>query len=129
VEQIKILCVEDHADNRLLVRRVLEAEGYAVLEAESGAKALELLEQEIPALILMDIHLGEIDGYTLTEQLRQRDDLQAVPIVALTAFALEGDRERALEAGCDGYIQKPIDVDTLPYQIATFLRQTRYDTQ
>jgi two-component system cell cycle response regulator DivK len=73
----------------------------------------------------MDIHLGGVDGYTLTGQLRQRDDLRAVPIVALTAFALEGDRERALRAGCDGYIQKPIDVDALPNQVATFLSQAR----
>jgi len=125
LEQTKILYVEDNPGNRLLVRRVLEAAGYVVLEAESGAHALQLLEQATPALILMDVNLPQVDGYTLTSLLRRRGDLQSVPIVALTAYALRGDRERALAAGCDGYIQKPIDVDQLPDQIAAFLLQAR----
>jgi len=123
VAGIKILYIEDNADNRLLVKRVLAAEGYVVLEAESGPVALQLLENETPNLILMDINLPHVDGYTLTGEFRRREDLRDVPIVALTAHALKGDQERALEAGCDGYIQKPIDVDRLADQVAMFLRQ------
>ncbi|MBU0492634.1 MAG: response regulator [Chloroflexi bacterium] len=105
----------------MLVRRVLEVEGYQVIEAGNSTAALDLLTAETPDLILMDINLPEVDGYTLTGQLRRRADLREVPIIALTAYALKGDRERALESGCDGYIQKPIDVDLLGEQIAAFL--------
>lgn len=122
-QRIKIMYVEDNPGNRLLIRRVLEAEGYAVMEAEDSETALQALEHETPNLILMDINLPKVDGYTLTGQLRQRAELQSVPIIALTAHALRGDRDRAIEAGCDGYIQKPIDVDLLPTQIASFLSE------
>ena len=124
MERARILYVEDNPGNRLLVKRVLEAEGYVVWEADSGPSAMKLLERETPDLILMDVNMPEIDGYTLTAQLRQRDALRRIPIVALTAYALKGDRERALAAGCAGYIQKPIDVDSLPEQVAAFLRRT-----
>jgi two-component system cell cycle response regulator DivK len=121
----KILYIEDNIENRTLVKRVLEAEGYVVLEANDGSSGLRMIEEEIPALILMDINLPEIDGYEVTTQLRQMKVLDNVPIVALTANVLKGDRERSLDAGCDGYIQKPIDVDLLPAQIAAFLRQAQ----
>jgi two-component system cell cycle response regulator DivK len=121
----KILYIEDNIENRTLVKRVLEAEGYVVLEADDGSSGLRMIEEEIPALILMDINLPEIDGYEVTTQLRQMEILDNVPIVALTANVLKGDRERSLDAGCDGYIQKPIDVDLLPAQIAAFLRQAQ----
>jgi two-component system cell cycle response regulator DivK len=121
----KILYIEDNLENRTLVKRVLEAEGYVVLEADDGPSGLRMIEEEIPALILMDINLPEIDGYEVTTQLRQMEALDSVPIVALTANVLRGDRERSLDAGCDGYIQKPIDVDLLPAQIGAFLRQAQ----
>jgi two-component system cell cycle response regulator DivK len=121
----KILYIEDNLENRTLVKRVLEAEGYVVLEADDGPSGLRIIEEEIPALILMDINLPEIDGYEVTTQLRQMEVLDNVPIVALTANVLRGDRERSLDAGCDGYIQKPIDVDLLPAQIGAFLRQAQ----
>ena len=121
----KILYIEDNLENRTLVKRVLEAEGYVVLEADDGPSGLRMIEEEIPALILMDINLPAIDGYEVTTQLRQMETLDNVPIVALTANVLKGDRERSLDAGCDGYIQKPIDVDLLPAQIAAFLRQAQ----
>lgn len=120
---ITILYVEDNAENRLLVRRVLMAEDYEVVEAESAAKALEYLESQKPDLILMDINMPEVDGYTLTARLRQNPRLNGVPIIAMTANVMRGDRERTLEAGCDGYIQKPIDVDLLPQQIYRFLKE------
>lgn len=120
---ITILYVEDNADNRMLIRRVLTAEGYHVLDAESAARAVEIINEQSPDLILMDINLPEIDGYTLTSRLRQDTGLDSVPIVAMTANVMKGDRERTLEAGCDHYIQKPIDVDLLPEQIHKFLKE------
>ena len=118
-----ILYVEDNPDNRLLIQRILRAEGYHVLFAENAEQALNSAEKEKIDLILMDINLPDVDGYTLTNQMRKFPQLQATPILALTANVMKGDRERSLEAGCDGYIQKPIDVDTLPQQIDLFLKR------
>ena len=116
-----ILYVEDNPENRLLIRRILEAEGYTVAEAENAAQALAFVQKQTPNLILMDINMPDVDGYTLTAQLKTYPHLVNVPIIALTANVMRGDRERTLAAGCDGYIQKPIDVDTLPAQIAQYL--------
>jgi len=117
-----ILYVEDNPDNRSLVRRVLEAEGYRVLEAPTAAEALNQLEHGQPDVILMDINMPDVDGYTLTAQIRAMPTHTYVPIVAVTANVMRGDREKSLEAGCDGYIQKPIDIDDLSRQIERFLR-------
>jgi two-component system cell cycle response regulator DivK len=117
-----ILYIEDNPENRLLVRRVLEIEGYRVIEADSGKTGLQKAETMTPDLVLMDINLPEIDGYELTHRLKQMPDLAGVPVVAMTANVMKGDREKTLAAGCDGYIQKPIDVDQLPLQIARFLQ-------
>ena len=117
----KILYIEDNADNRMLVRRILTAEGYEFLEAEDAHQAVEVLEEQIPDLIFMDINMPDIDGYTLTTQLKSTSHLKDVPIVAMTANVMKGDRERSFKAGCDGYIQKPIDVDKLSAQISQFL--------
>jgi two-component system cell cycle response regulator DivK len=120
-----IMYVEDHPDNRLLVRRVLMAYGFSVLEAGTAAQALEIVTDNAPDLILMDINMPDIDGYTLTARLKTLPNLANVPIIALTANVMRGDRERSLEAGCDGYIQKPIDIDLLPVQIKRFLAQRK----
>jgi two-component system, cell cycle response regulator DivK len=117
----RILYIEDNPENRLLVRRILQADGFTVLEAQSATQALQLLEKEIPDLILMDINMPDIDGFTLTTRLKNTREFNGVPIVALTANVMKGDRERSLEAGCDGYIQKPIDVDSLTDQVNRFL--------
>lgn len=119
--QAVILYVEDNPDNRMLVRRILMAYDFTVLEAGTAAQALEVVQEQVPDLILMDINMPDIDGYTLTSQLKEVPALSNVPIIAVTANVMKGDRERSLEAGCDGYIQKPIDVDTLPTQIRRFL--------
>jgi len=103
---------------------VLEAEGYQVLGAESGPEGIEIAVTRQPALILVDISLPEMDGYEVAARLRAMDELRRVPIIALTAHVMKGDREKALEAGCSGYIQKPIDVDLLPSQLAAFLHRT-----
>ncbi|HJW84984.1 MAG TPA: response regulator [Anaerolineae bacterium] len=125
----RILYIEDNSENRLLVRRVLMAEGYALLEAVDGLAGLRLAEENPPDLILMDINLPELDGYQLTSRIKLVPRLAHVPIIAVTANVMKGDRERSLAAGCDGYIQKPIDIDLLPDQIATFLSRSRHETR
>ena len=118
-----ILYVEDNVDNRTLVRRILTAEGYTIIEAMNATQALEILKSTKPSLILMDINMPDIDGYTLTSQIKSTPGLGSIPVIALTANVMRGDRERSLEAGCDGYIQKPIDIDALSEQIERFLRR------
>lgn len=122
----KVLYVEDNPESRLLVRRILEAHGYEVLEAQDGLEAIRRAQQEQPDLILMDINIPGMDGFEVTTRLKSIPALRDVPIVALTASAvMEGDRERTLVAGCDGYLQKPVDVDRLPRQIAEFMEGRR----
>jgi two-component system cell cycle response regulator DivK len=118
-----IFYIEDNIDNRTLIRRILSAEGYQVVEAGDAKEALETLKTLHPDMILMDINMPEVDGYTLTAQIRSMTGFESIPIVALTANVMRGDRERSLEAGCDGYIQKPIDIDLLPQQIERYLRK------
>ena len=118
-----ILYIEDNVDNRTLIRRILTAEGYELKEAGNAAEALETLKILHPDLILMDINMPDVDGYTLTTRIRAMSGFESVPIVALTANVMRGDRERSLEAGCDGYIQKPIDIDLLPQQIERYRRK------
>lgn len=120
-EKKKLLYVEDNPDNRLLIERVLFFEGYDIVFAENAIEALVSAEKHSFDLVLMDINLPDIDGYTLTSQLRQLPKFESVPIIALTANVMKGDRERSFEAGCDGYIQKPINIDTLPGQIKEYL--------
>ncbi len=117
----RILYIEDNSDNRLLVKRILEAEGYTLLEAANAHEGLAKALVERPDLVLMDINLPEIDGYTTTARLKATPGLEHIKVIALTANVMKGDREKTLAAGCDGYIQKPIDVDALPRQIARFL--------
>ena len=117
----RILYIEDNSDNRKLVRRVLEWDGYEVVEAQDGTEALSRLETEAIDLALLDINMPDIDGYTLTSTIRANPRFSRLPIVAVTANVMRGDRERSLQAGCDGYIQKPIDIDTLSEQIQRFL--------
>jgi len=121
--QQTILYIEDNPENRLLVKRVLEVEGFKVIEAVSGLAGLKVAETSRPDLVLMDINLPEIDGYELTRRLKQMPHLARIPIIAMTANVMKGDREKTLAAGCDGYIQKPIDVDQLPVQIERFLEK------
>ncbi|HET7143364.1 MAG TPA: response regulator [Anaerolineales bacterium] len=122
-EKGTILYVEDNQDNRSLMRRVLGAEGYSVVEANNASQAVEKLENEGDNidLILMDINMPDMDGYTLTAKIKSMQKFSNIPIVAVTANVMRGDREKSLEAGCDGYIQKPIDIDTLGQQIERFM--------
>ncbi len=117
-----ILYVEDTLENRILVRRVLMAEGYIILEASSAQEAFEVLKTEHPDLIMMDINMPDVDGYTLTAQIKELPGFEKVPIIAVTANVMRGDKEKSLEAGCDGYIQKPLDIDTLTEQIENYIK-------
>ena len=117
-----ILYVEDNIDNRTLVRRILMSEGYELIEAVNASEALDILATTKPDLILMDINMPDMDGYSLTAKIKKIPGFGTVPIVALTANVMRGDREKSLEAGCDGYIQKPIDIDLISEQIQRFLR-------
>lgn len=116
-----ILYVEDNPENRLLVRRVLLADGYSLVEARDADEALGVLNDNRPDLILMDINMPGMDGYTLTAQIKGMAGFERVPILAITANVMRGDREKTLQAGCDGYIQKPIDIDQLTREIERFL--------
>ena len=116
-----ILYVEDNPDNRSLVRRVLESEDYSVVEAINAIQALEKLEDVKIDLVLMDINMPDMDGYALTAKIKAVQRFSKIPIVAVTANVMRGDREKSLEAGCDGYIQKPIDIDTLSQQIERYI--------
>ncbi len=116
-----ILHIEDNLDNRVLVRRLLTSENYHVVEATNAFEAVECLRRYAPDLILMDINLPEVDGYTLTSKLKTIPGVKNVPIIAITANVLRGDREKTLLAGCDGYIEKPIDVEDFLVQVAFFL--------
>jgi two-component system cell cycle response regulator DivK len=120
-KQSTILYVEDNSDNRMLVRRILLSENYRLLEASNAFEAIDLLETTIPDLILMDINMPDMDGYALTTKIRSMPGLGRVPILALTANVMRGDKEKTLEAGCDGYIQKPLDIDQLTREIEKFL--------
>jgi two-component system cell cycle response regulator DivK len=113
--------VEDNADNRTLVRRIVVSQNYSLLEAVNAAQALDILKNTRPDLILMDINLPEMDGYTLTAKIKSMPGFERVPILALTANVMRGDKEKTLEAGCDGYIQKPLDVDQLIREVERFL--------
>jgi two-component system cell cycle response regulator DivK len=106
--QKRILVVEDDLDNRWILVRLLQAAGYEAIEAEDGEQAIEKARSERPNLILMDLALPGVDGWEATRRLKADPDLRHIPVLALTAFAMHGDEERALAAGCDGYITKPV---------------------
>jgi two-component system, cell cycle response regulator DivK len=120
-----ILIVDDNVTNLKLARVLLASEGYAVHTAQDADDALGQLRSLRPHLILMDIQLPGMDGLELTELLKKDPETRAIPIVAMTAYAMKGDHEKALAAGCDGYVAKPIDTRTLPATIATYLTHAR----
>jgi two-component system cell cycle response regulator DivK len=117
----RILVVEDNPKNMKLVRDVLEHAGYEVIEATSGEDGVRLAETERPQLILMDLQLPDIDGTEALRQIRVRPDGKDVPIVAVTAFAMDEDRTRAFASGFDGYVEKPINVRNFREQVRGFL--------
>jgi two-component system cell cycle response regulator DivK len=118
-----ILYVEDNPDNMLLVKRVLQSRGYNVLEAKNGLMGVAMAETENPDLILLDINLPDIDGYEVARRLRSSGNVKLtyVPIIAITANALRGDAEKALEAGCDVYMSKPINIRELAARVEAYV--------
>jgi len=118
-----ILYIEDNPDNTTLVRRALEARGYKLLHAATGAKGVSIAESETVSLILLDINLPDIDGYEVARRLRasSKRELSSVPIIAVTANALKGDAQKALEAGCDVYMSKPINIRELWARVEAFV--------
>jgi two-component system cell cycle response regulator DivK len=118
----RILVVEDHEENRRLLRDLLTSVGYELIEAVTGEEGLELAEAEVPELILMDIQLPGMDGYEVTRRIKGNPALRHIPIIAVTSYALSGDDQKALEAGCDAYVTKPFDPAELLAKIQEFLR-------
>ena len=119
----RILLVEDNQMNRRVAEFILKSQGYRVYEARDSQEALELAKVHMPDLILMDLQLPGVDGFATTRMIKEDAATKDIPVVALTAYAMRGDAERAIEAGCDGYITKPIDPDEFPKTVANYLRK------
>ena len=120
-----VLVVEDHALNLELARDALQLRGFRTLEARTAAEGIALARRHRPDLVLLDIQLPDMDGLTVLGRLRAEPDTAAIPVVALTAFAMREDRERLLRAGFDGYLAKPIDVTAFPEQIRSYCARSR----
>jgi CheY-like chemotaxis protein len=117
----KVLLIEDHEQNRYLASFLLKKHGYAVVSASDGPAGIKLARTVKPALILLDIQLPLMDGYTVARELRSEPALRNIPIIAVTSYAMVGDREKSLAAGCNGYLEKPINPDTFVTEIERFL--------
>ena len=120
---MKILVAEDNPANRELIREILELQGHEVLEAKNGLEALEQIEEKLPDLVLMDIQMPLIDGLEAVTKLRSDERFGKLPVIALTAYAMNGDEEKALMAGFDGYLPKPMDVRQLLLYLQQFTPQ------
>lgn len=121
METKKILLVEDNEVNRRLAGFLLRSRGYQVLEASTALEAFDIIETNRPALIVMDIQLPGIDGLEATKKLKQQPTTADIPVVAVTSYAMKGDRDKALAAGCVGYLSKPIDKNTFIAEITSHL--------
>ncbi|MCA9979180.1 MAG: response regulator [Anaerolineales bacterium] len=119
-----VLCIEDNSTNMLLVSRVVEAEGHTLVRAEDSQSAIHELEQAVPDIILLDVNLPGMNGLDLARQLRQEERYSTVPIIAITANVLVGDREKCLEAGCNDYMPKPIDIRKLRELMRMYMPET-----
>ena len=124
----KILIVEDNSQNVRLLKMALSAKGYTLLEAADGEKALDMAINNKPDLIIMDIQLPKVNGVKVTKKLRQMSDFKQTPIIAVTAYAMKGDEEKIMKAGCDAYISKPINTRQLPEIVAKMLLQRQKDS-
>ena len=123
----KILIVEDNPRNMRLLEMTLRAKGYTLLEAIDGGEALDMAVRERPDLIIMDIQLPKVNGLAVTRKLRGMPEFRHIPIIAITAYAMKGDRERVIRAGCDAYLPKPINTRELPGMIAAMLLHRQRD--
>ncbi len=117
----RILVVEDNEDNMYLITVLLQKSGFAILEARDGAEGVELAVKEKPDLILMDIGLPVLDGYEATKRIKANKETKDIPVIALTSYAMAGDREKCLDSGCVGYITKPINPETFVAEMEKYL--------
>jgi two-component system cell cycle response regulator DivK len=129
VNKPRVLVVEDNIDNFELVRFLLERAGYQVFSAANGVEGVDAAKREQPDLILMDLSMPEMDGWNATSHLKADEQTRHIPVLALTAHTLPGDRKRAIDAGCDGYISKPLNVSSFDRLVATLLRQAKSGMQ
>jgi len=119
----KILVVEDNPQNMKVVLMTLKPHGYTLLQATDGEEALKVAVSDNPDLIIMDVQLPKMDGLEVTRELRQMPAFRQVPIIAVTAYAMKGDEEKAREAGCDAYLPKPVNTRQLPEMVAEMLQK------
>lgn len=119
-----VMVVEDNEKNRKLMRVILKAKGYNVIEATTGEEALNILKDQKPDIILMDIQLPGIDGITLVKQIKADITMRDIPIVAVTAYAMKGDEKKILSCGCDAYISKPINTQELPLTVEKYIKKS-----
>lgn len=118
-----ILYIEDNFHNRRIARKILQSRGYTVIEAEDGLQGLEMIRKLKPSLVLLDIGLPGMDGLEVVAHIRADQDLRHIPVIALTASAMRGDRERFLTAGCDDYLSKPVQVNELLSKVGEYLAE------
>lgn len=121
----EILLIEDNEQNRYLATFLLESHGYTVIPAPDGALGIELAARVLPLMILLDIQLPFMDGYAVARELRKNPALKNTPIVAVTSYAMTGDREKSMAAGCNGYIEKPINPETFVAEITRYLEEAQ----
>ncbi len=119
-----VMVVEDNEKNRKLMRVVLRAKGYNIIEATTGEEALSLLKNQKPDIILMDIQLPGIDGLTLIKQIKASVITKDIPIIAVTAYAMKGDEQKILETGCNAYVSKPVNTQELPLIVEKYINKT-----
>ncbi len=120
-----VLIIEDNLDNMLLISDILEFNGYALLKAETGLQGVAMAKEHAPDFIILDIQLPDIDGYEVLNRIRANEETDSIPVIAMTSYAMAGDRERLLNAGCNGYIEKPIDPELVMQQIQQVIGDTR----
>jgi two-component system cell cycle response regulator DivK len=126
---IRILVAEDNAVNRELLRELLEARGYTVLEARNGQEALQMIEETKPELLLLDIGMPVLDGFGVIRRIRENPSLAPLPVVAVTAYAMRGDREKILASGFDGYLSKPLNPSSLTEELDRLLTKNAQSNQ
>lgn len=117
----KVLIIEDNESNLYMMKFIISKLGHSILEARDGITGLKIAIEEIPDLILMDIQLPLLDGYSVTRKLRENDKLKNIPIIAVTSYAMVGDREKSLEAGCTAYIEKPINPEIFIKEVQKYV--------
>jgi CheY-like chemotaxis protein len=121
----KILLIEDNEQNRILMRQILTRHGYDMLEAKDGLTGIEMARAQMPALILLDIQMPVMNGFMVIRELQNDVELKKIKVIAVTSFAMKGDREKALQAGFDEYVTKPIDTRTFPELVKQVLTQVQ----